>query len=58
MQDWNGNILISMDETQLSVNKLNLLIQIIENGLFEMFPAVWTLVDDNKVVMSRFGLGS
>lgn len=51
MQGRNENILTSMDKIQGFINKLNLWIQTIENGSCEMFPTVWPLADDNKVLM-------
>ncbi|XP_023240180.1 protein FAM200A-like [Centruroides sculpturatus] len=51
MQGKNENILTSMDKIQGFVNKLNLWIQRIENGSFEMFLTVWSLASCNKVMM-------
>ncbi|XP_067142494.1 protein FAM200A-like [Centruroides vittatus] len=40
-----------MDKIQGFVNKLNLWIQRIENGSFEMFSTVWSLASGNKMMM-------
>lgn len=53
MQGRNENILTNKDKIQVSVNKLNLYIQKIGNGLFENFPTVWSLSDSNKVVVIK-----
>ncbi|XP_067131374.1 zinc finger BED domain-containing protein 5-like [Centruroides vittatus] len=51
MQGRNENILTSTEKIQGFVNKLNLWIQRIENGSFEMFSTVWSLASGNKMMM-------